>query len=336
MAACGALGRFYLQQPEYGKSLARAHSLLAHACDRKWAEACTDMGEVARLEDGRDRRKFWAFYRTGCELGDSRGCERFARAQMADRFSGDRTQAEQALAKACAAERLSSCHLLAQMLVRNPATLQEGVRLLGQNCKRGFAGSCTQGAGFSAPLLSAYPDCRRALPLASAACAAKDDDGCAIEDRCNAELQVTGAQSGTITGPNPVERLEQLCAKNSALGCLYWADAQTGSQAIAADPGRVRGAYLVACRGGLIGSGIGCVRIHLMDLAEAKTRHEAEPAISSLRDACKESFGEACCKLADVYRKGQWVTADEAQAAEFQSKACDLKEKSCCSPLAPQ
>jgi TPR repeat protein len=321
LAACTALGRFYLEQPKYGKSLARARTLLALSCDRQWAEACTSMGEVVWAEDRKDRQGILAFFRKGCELGDGRGCELVAKAQMADGFSGNPSQAKEALAKACATDRLSSCHLLAQTLVRDPETRKEGVGLFVKNCVRGFPGSCTQAAAFFAPLLSAYPDCNRAIPPADAACKAKDDDGCALAAFCRAQLQ--GAISLAA-----VEQLERLCDRSSALGCLYWADQQTGRGAMAADPGRVRGAYQTACRGHLIGSGIGCVRIQLMNLEEAKTSQGAESVISNLREACKESFAEACCKLAELYQKGQWVTADEAQSAEFQAKACQAKP--CC------
>lgn len=279
------------------------------------------MGEVVWTEDRKDRPGILAFFRKGCELGDGRGCELVAKAQMADGFSGNLSQAKEALAKACATGRLSSCHLLAQTLVRDPVTQREGMRLFTKNCERGFPGSCTQAAALFAPLLSTYPDCNRALPLADAGCKAKDDDGCALAEFCRAQLQ--GGTSPTV-----VEQMERLCDRSSALGCLYWADQQAGQGAMAANSGRVRGAYQAACRGHLIGSGIGCVRIQIMNLEEAKTSQEAESIISNLREACKKSFAEACCKLAELYQKGQWVAPDEDQTADFQARACQARP--CC------
>lgn len=321
LSACTVLGSLYGANPKLGKSLDRARDLLTWACQRRFAQACTALGEVVRAHRLANRREASDLFQTGCQLGDSRGCELYLLTRSIEDTNPHDARVLAALELACRDGRRLDCHLLALAQLRDPANRVAGAKLLAENCQHGFAMSCSHAAALFAPILAQNPQCNRALPLAEKACAANDGDGCAITHAC---------RQASEPGPTPTfDRLALDCERGSPLSCLYWADAQSG-RVDAADSGRVRGAYQVACRSDFVGAGVACLRIAAMDLTDALTAPAAEKALSFLREGCSRSFGEACCRLAQEYQSGKWVTADPARVAELRGKACALGQQACC------
>jgi TPR repeat protein len=327
LSACTALGLLYGDHPEVGSARTRARDLLTRACQRRAAEACTGLGEVVRGERWANRREATELFHTGCQLGDARGCELYALTQSVDNSISNEARVLAGLDLACRDGRRLDCHLLALAQLRDPSNRVAGAKLLAENCQHGFAMSCSHAAALFAPILSQQPQCSRALPLAEKACAANDEDGCAIAYACRPQNQRDSTSA--------FERLELDCERGSPLSCLYWAGAQAQRAEGAADPGRVRGAYEVACRSDFMGVGVACLRIAAADLGDAKTASEAEKVISFLREGCNRSYGEACCRLAEEYQSGRWVTADSDKVTELRTRACVLGQATCCAGKSP-
>ena len=323
--ACTALGMYYLTDNRGQDSQARARDLLKRMCEQDQAEACWGMAAARRIEDPSDRRESRALLEKACQLGDGRGCESLAMAQLRDDFSGSRAQAMQALAAACAQGLRSSCFRLAQLQLADPATQQEGMRRLIANCEQGHNASCVLAAISSAPLLVERPNCANAAKYAQRACAAKDEDGCTLVEACRSTPPIDGTRA---------QRLERACERRSSLACLYWADLQQHTQSSPVELPRIRTAYVIACQGLREVSPVACVRSAIMDLDAAKESTEAEKLIELLRTSCeRRSSGEACNYLGEAYRAGKVVAPDKNRAAEFLRRACDLGRRESCGAL---
>ena len=341
LPSCTALAAAYAQRlPHDKQTLARARDFATRACERRSAEACTEIGEVAFFEDRSNERAPSEAFRTGCRMGDARGCELFGLLASRNEVTRDRAAAEEAFAAGCSLGRRSSCHFLAMTRLRTPATRAAAVAMIVDNCTRHrHPASCAVAAMFGAPLISGQPDCGRAAPYADSACAAKDAAGCAVADACKLEETrgVGMAAAGVTPAPaarDALERLRVACDRNVPLACLYWADAQEPRAGAAVDPtvdpDRVRSAYVVACRSESDAASVACPRVAIGDLGVAESATEAERPLTILRQACERSSGEACCALAEEHRRGQWVGADAQKAVELRAKACGLGWQACC------
>jgi TPR repeat protein len=317
--ACAKLGGIYLRGYKQEAGKARGRELLKRACERGGAEACTALGEASAHATPREGEASLDLFRKGCKLGDDRACELLGQAELRDGLSGDRVVAEQAFALACGRGRRASCHLLALERLRDPARAQNGFDMLADNCKHGHGDSCLTLAMLGAPLLSHAPDCDRARPWAQLACRANNVDGCSLQAAC--ELGVPGRRADAL------ERLLRSCQQDSALACLYWADAQPASGQNDREAQRTATAYEVACGEGLE---IACARGAAFALAGARTTTEAERPLEWLRRACDRANAEACCALSDAVRSATWLPADAAKAAELRTKACERGCVRCC------
>jgi TPR repeat protein len=326
-SSCTSLGIYYLSDDEGKASQARARDLLARMCEQDQGEACRGMALVCSLEDPLDKHGSRAFLEKACRLADAQGCEALAFAQLHDDPSGNRAQALEELGIACSQGRRSSCHHLAQgLLLTDPNRQQEGRRRLIENCEHGHSPSCAAVALLSAPLFVDRPDCAEAVKYAQRACVAKDEDGCAIMEACQA------------TPPGDVGsayRLEAACERQSPVACLYWADLKQHNQGAYVAPDRIRSAYDVACRGLSDNpSRVACVRSARLELEVAKSPAEKDKLVDWLRKACeRHSSGEACCTLGQAYLKGETIPKDEQRARDFRNRGCDLGRKECCAPL---
>jgi uncharacterized protein len=320
LPACTALGNLYEDRFTGETAQARGQELLSKACARQSASACTGLGKIVDRRDEERGREAKELFRTGCNLGDSEGCERLG-VMESDDFSGSPTRAADAYALACRMGRLSGCHRLAVAQLADPTTHADGIALLAGSCDRGHSASCLSAALSFAPISSPQPDCQRARPLAEKACRGRQRDGCAIVDAC----RLSGAEGSAPA----LESLHGACEKKHSLACLYWADAQNDPTA---KNDHVRGAYRRACAGPIAQemTGIACGRLGAIDLARAETKTESERALYMLEQACRQSSGQACCDLAQAYRNGTGVSASPARASELRTKACELKEKRCC------
>jgi TPR repeat protein len=321
--ACTTLGVTYGTKFKGDSARPRTAQLLSKGCGQRSAVACTALGEVALFDPDADRRQARESLRVGCELGDARGCELYAQEQAKPAFGNSAEVAEDYFAKACSRGRLSSCHYLA--MGRLESRERGAVTAMIDNCQQGFAPSCGVVARLFAPLLSAAPDCRQAVPPARIACAAKDADACAVENAC--ALPGPGRAAG-------VERLRVACEGRPGLACLYWGDANADGGVVS---GQIERAYVAACEARTTGFHIACARLAAAWLAAANTRDEAERHLALLRQACERSDGQACCALARAHESGKWVAAESATAAELRAKACSLGHEPCCArPAAPQ
>jgi TPR repeat protein len=325
LPSCASLGRMYIDRT-HAKSRARARELLDRTCARGSGEACTALAAVRKM-DGADRAEVAAALEKGCGLGDALGCELYGEAQW-HTFGAGRARGEEAFGKACALGRLSSCHVLAAALARNPERHATGLELLEKNCGHGYVRSCSVLAANFAPVVGPRPDCRLALPFAQRACAGKDVDACSIAAAC------------ALAGPERATALADLraaCERGVGTSCLYWADAAGASAGAGADggagdagDGRVEKAYEIACNDGSPAAPVACPRLAVMVLARANLSDDAERALAILREACERASGEACCGLADEYQRGKWVPGDAAKAGELRTKACTLGQPRCC------
>ncbi len=315
----GAYGDKYGQDP---RGAARAAELLGRACDWKLAPACTAMGALALVRE-RPPSEAAAFFRTGCELGDADGCERFGLVVSQGPLGGDAAGAEAAFAKACELGRPSACHRLANLWLRDPARHDEGLRRLTEACHRGQVVSCLDLALETAPLVSAHADCKQAAPFAAAACRGKEADGCAIAAACR--LPDTAAATDALA------ELRRGCDASQPLSCLYWADTQTKTATAA----QLKGAYTAACRNDSPAAPLGCTRMVLQTLATTQVGYEAERMLGHLRVLCNRLVGPACCALAGEHETGRWTPADAGRAAELRAQACTLGEQSCCARGTP-
>jgi TPR repeat protein len=323
LPSCTYLADTYVRTSRGKASLARAHDLAAHACERRSAEACTELGVVVRNERLADQSVAWVAYRKGCELGDARGCELFALATWDTEPRENRVAAENALAHACELGRLSSCHHLGMHRLRDPDARRDAAQLLMRSCERGYGESCGVVAFLTAPLISANADCTRVLPLASKACELRESIGCDVRDACRLAVPAEAERA--------LERLQAACGKNDPLACLYWADGASARAQPAADPERIMRAYEKVCEveGGPLPA-IGCPRLAAAKLARAKTVSDAETELQQLRRLCDQSTAEACCELGEQHRIGKWVPADAGKARDLRAKACGLGCERCC------
>lgn len=324
--ACAALARVYLRGTAESDR-ARARDLASRGCARREGESCTVMGEAIRVEDHDDLPRAWGAFREGCQLGDARGCELFGVAQWEDDVAGDKVAGETALERACAGGRLSACHVLGVLRIKDPRTRDAGWSLLAETCRRGHAPSCSLAAYAAAPVISKHAKCAQALPFADRACTAGDRNACAVLTMCRLQtLQDDGAALDT---------LHEDCAHRVPLACLYWADHQDGRASAPPDRERVASAYRAACRGGFPAAEVACPRAAALALARAGDPEEAEEPLSSLERACGRSSSEACCALGDAYRDGKGVVADPDKARDLRAKACELGSNRCCQATAP-
>ena len=342
LTSCTALAATYVDSSRDPGTLARARSLATRACDRRFAAGCTVAGDAVVRADPRNRNHAADdAFRTGCELGDARGCELYGVMQLRDRVGGDKAAAEDAFAAGCGLGRRSSCHLLATVLLRRPATREQGSTLLTDNCNRGYADSCTTATLLTAPVLTAEGSCALALPFAQRACAMKDVDACAVVDVCKLEV--------AAEAPAALASLRTACEARNGLACLYWADASergagdaASDTSVVADPERVRVAYDIACRGSGENPEVArfaCIRLAAIELARADNRLEASRMVPLLERACdepSEPSAEACCALADVHAAGKWVPGDAQKATALREKACALGTRRCCASGAPK
>ncbi len=343
-AACAALGEAYRDRGD-AASTARAKELLTRACDGRAAAGCATLGELLQMEDSyheeRDRRPAWEAFDRACTLGDSRGCELYGLAQLRSDDDEAKARAEEAFALACGMGRRPTCHLLGMQRLGNADTRKAGALLLIDNCAHGFDKSCLTVAALFAPVISANSDCAQALPAADHACNAKDSDGCAIGDACRIRTKRDGAAA--------LQRLRRACDGGITLACFYWADAQTLPDTATPAPAtrapgphdtakptpapiveEVKRAYGRACRGHSPGAGLACVRFVSLRLAEATTAEEADPLLQFLQKGCDDSYGEACCDLAEAAATGRAAPSDPDKISALRSKACNLGQKRCC------
>lgn len=324
-SSCTSLGMYYLSDDEGKASQARARDLLARMCEQDQGEACRGMALVRSLEDPLDKRGSRAFLEKACRLADAQGCEALAFDQM-NEDSGNRTQALEELSIACSQGRRSSCHYLAQGLLFDPSRQQEGRRRLIENCEHGHSPSCSAVALLSAPLFVDRPNCAEAVKHAQRACVAKDEDGCAIMEACQATPPGDGGSA---------YRLEAACERRWPVACLYWADLKQHNQGAYVAPDRIRTAYALACRGLSDNpSRVACVRAASLELEAAKSAAEKDKMVEWLRKTCEDrASGEACCTLGQAYLKGETIPKDEERARRFRDRGCDLGRKECCTPL---
>lgn len=319
--ACAALARLYLHD---GVEAARkrARDLATRGCARHEAESCTVMGEVIRAADHTDFLDASAAFRDGCELGDPRGCELFGVVQWDDDLAGDTVAGMAALERACAGGRLTACHQIGVLRVKDPKTRDSGWALIAQNCRRGHVPSCSIAAYATAPLISAKSECAQSLDFAERACAGGQANACAVAMVCRPQ-PLGGA-------PPPTSQLHDACIHRVPLACLYWADQEEARANQHPPADQVVHAYNAACRGGFPAEEVACARAQALALDRAKDSTEAEPLISALQNECSNSSREACCALGDAYRDGKGVAADAEKARSFRAKACDLGVARCC------
>jgi TPR repeat protein len=327
VATCTALGLMYGTRFKGDKSRPRAVELLSRACTQRSAAACTGLGELLRFGPGADRRRARESLQAGCEMGDARGCELYAVANLGGGFGNSGATAEQYFMLACARGLRSSCHRLAMSWMADPGRRGRGIVDLVGNCEKGYGPSCTAAAGVFAPLRGPDADCVRAVPLARRACGLGDPEGCAIGDACDLE----GAGRAAA-----VARLYAACESGVGLGCLYWADAQSGAAASADDVKQVERAYGLACDSESAGAPIACARAAAGELAAAKNAEQADSPLSFLKQACGNSIADACCALSRAYEGGNWLAADAARASELRAKACALGDRRCCQSAPPR
>jgi hypothetical protein len=191
-----------------------------------------------------------------------------------------------------------------------PSTRTDGIALLVRNCGAGYPASCLPAAQAFAPVVGVQPDCRRASPLAQAACAAGMNDGCAIRDACAVQSEPSGGSMSS--------RLRTTCSEGISIACFYWAEAQpkpTQGAAIAA--------YQSACAGHSVAAPVACVRLAVLALGRAANSSETDAPLSALRRFCDDGTGAACCALADVYKAGAVAPADPIRAEKFRNACPD-------------
>ena len=324
--ACAILGEQYRTRGD-ARATARARELLTRACDLRAGAGCAGLGELLQLEDARQphdaRPSLEAFHRA-CELADARGCELYG---LAARRLDDGETEERAFTLACGLGRLATCDRLALLRLARPAGHDDGVALLIETCGRGFAPSCLDAARLFAPIVGRTPACGQALPVAERACAAKEEDGCAIADACRVE--------GRRDAPAAVARLRNACDRGISTACFYWADAQErpDSAAPALAPEELQRAYGRACHGRPPVAPLACTRFIQLRLAGEVSATEASSMTAFLQRGCDQSVGEACCALARAYESGRGRDADAARAADLRTRACGLGAQPCCSPV---
>ena len=321
--ACPALARVY-GHSTVAANRARARDLATRGCSRGEADACTVMGEIIRAGDRANFPAISQAFRHACQLGDPRGCELFGLVQWDDDLAGDKVAGLAALERACAGGRLTACHDVGMLRMKDPRTRDAGWDLIAQNCHRGHVPSCSVAAYAGAPLVSETPRCAQVLPYADQACRGGQQNACAVVMACR--LRTLGDD------PPTVEQLHDACLRRVPLACLYWADQEEAHGKQQPLPDRVVNAYRAACQGGFPAADVACARAAAITLARAKDVTEAEGPLSDLQRACSDSSGEACCVLADAYRDGQGVAADAEKAGTFRDKACQLGASRCCPP----
>ncbi len=321
--ACATLGNTYAQfstrDGQAGK-LRRAVELLGRACTHGIAAACTRQGDAIARNAPEDRTAAKAAFLAGCQLGDGRGCESFAVAELRAPHP-DTGKAESALARACQLDRLEDCDGLAVLLAHDPRRQDEAVRLWMRACDRGLARSCRRLLSFAAPLLSPHPDCRRVDELAHKRCLAGDRDGCAIRLACQLRTDV-GDRAAILA------QLGAACAAGHPLSCLYWADASERRKG--ADATAVRDAYARACKADDLGRKQACVRELARDLNDPESHGRADRAAFLLARACYRGDAESCCDLGKAYETGKNFTKDPERAKRLRGKACALGLATCC------
>jgi TPR repeat protein len=227
-----------------------------------------------------------------------------------------------ALERACTSDRLTACHHIGVLRVKDPATRDAGWGLLAQNCRRGHVPSCSIVAYATAPLISVTSNCAQSLNFADRACAGGQANACAVVMACR--LQTLGGDQSTAN------QLHDACTHRVSLACLYWADVEERRAKQHPLPDQVVYAYNAACRGGFPAAEVACARAAAIALDRAPDAAEAEAAISSLQRACSNSSREACCAVGDAYRDGKGVTADPQKAKTFRAKACEQGLARCC------
>jgi TPR repeat protein len=320
ISACTTMGTLYGTQFSDGTSArARARDLLSRPCQQGAAAACTGLGIIAR-RDETDGSKAKQWFSSGCRLGDAEGCEQLGLVETDD-LSGSEERAAEAFTLACRMGRLSACRHLALLEMANAGTRAEGLALLVGTCDRGHAPSCLSAALTLAPTTSTDPDCPRAAALGARACQGREWNGCAVVEAC---------RLSSLDGHDlAIENLQRACGRKVGLACIYWADSQTDS---VENSEKRRSAYRTACEGDTVDriKGIACGRLAALDLARAATRTDKDRARHRLDEACEQSSGQACCDLAEDYRKRTDREASPARAAELRARACRLHERRCC------
>ena len=319
--ACAALAGLYLRSGMEA-SRKRARDLATRGCARREAESCTVMGEVIRAADHTDFLAAAAALRDGCQLGDARGCELFGLAQWDDDLAGDQVAGMAALERACAGGRLTACHHVGVLRVKDPKTRDSGWTLIAQNCGRGHVPSCSIAAYATAPLISVKSECAQSLGFADRACAGGQVNACSVAMACRPHPVGAAPPTG--------DELHDACMHRVPLACLYWADQEEARAKQHPPADQVVRAYNAACRGGFPAAEVACARAAAIALDRAKDAAEAEAPFSDLRERCSNSSREACCALGDAYRDGKGVTANPEDARTFHGKACDLGLARCC------
>jgi len=319
--ACAALARLYLRG-RVEASRQRARDLATRGCARREAESCTVMGEVIRKADQTDFAAASTAFRDGCQLGDPRGCELFGVAQWDDDLAGDRVAGMAALERACAGGRLTACHHVGVLRVKDPKTRDSGWALIAQTCGRGHVPSCSIAAYATAPLISTKSECMQSLRFAERACAGGEANACAVAMACRPQPVSAATPAG--------DPMHDACIHRVPLACLYWADQEEARANQHPPADQVVYAYRAACRGGFPAADVACARVQAIALDTAKDAAEAASLLSTLQSECSDSSREACCIVGDAYRDGKGVTADPEKARVFRGKACDLGLARCC------
>jgi hypothetical protein len=239
-------------------------------------------------------------------------------------------RARELLARGCGRRAARACMGLGQAILRPSAASGGAAAVLAAGCAGGDAASCAGSAVLSAPLVSPHPDCGRAMPPATRACAGGNGDGCTLADAC----RLTGGEERAPA----LARLSGGCQAKAGLACLYWADGQgTAAAAALIGPAQDRGAggqgdggrtdpvaavYRLACDEGAIAAPLACPRALAAELARAVTAHEAVRLLEQLDHGCDQSSGEACCLLGEAFlgSGGAWTRFDADRAALLRAR----------------
>jgi len=292
------------------KNEARAHVLVAKACEAGSADACARAGAnlLAAQGSAQDLTRAASNLKVGCDGGVLTACALLARMNLdANGVAWDRGRALSLATKACDGGVPSACAVVAE-LHRFGRGVGQDLKRASQLADRG----CEGGDGASCRILSEMLEAGLGLPA----------------DPAKAHSSAEKA----------VKQLDVACKAGEARQCLDLATVQTWFVSGVADAVSAARAAQQGCDSGLAAACLLSARLLQTGIGvapdEVRANDLRRSAASLLEASCQLGAAPACTALGRLQLDGQGVARDAAKAALTLERACSAEDGFGCQLLA--
>jgi TPR repeat protein len=313
--ACSNAGRMLGDGDGVPQDVPAATKLLAKGCAGKNNDACRMLGNAAKLleQDGKQLPLAISAFQQLCDRDVGGACSEAG--WILENTKGPAKTFAKLYERGCKLDDAAGCFHQAR-LGHDRAGFEHACRMHdARGCAEAIKGEKSPAKAFAfyeeACRLDDQDTCKQG-------CRAGDAEACqyAHDDKRALELRTKG------------------CAANDAKSCSSLSFAyHHGEGGVKLDHARARDFDAKACKLGALDA--------CYDVAERKFKGLDEPedkagGVAAYEDLCKRGYATACGSLGFLYRSGDAVTKDEAQAAKMFSQGCVESCAWCCYEAAQQ